>query len=576
MGPVLVVAMLLIPALPGLVLGADATAEATRSVDSQTVGPGGTVEVTVEFTSLLEETASFILQEVVPAGWTITQGEDDATAFDADDNKWFWMMGDDVEAGETKTVTYSLTVPPGTTHDEYSIEGTVLAAGVHNAVGGHTAMTVEGEVPPDGTADPTRSIDPETIAPGGTVQVTVEFESWPDQVELFALVEDIPVGWAFDSIDDGDAAEMRTDAPVVWLWDEAAARAARTVVYTLTAPENAAAAQYTIEGVVKVSGEQDKPVLGDNTVTVEGEPVERYTVSLAADPPGTGELEGGGTYEAGQTVTIQMVAAAHNSSFVNWTSVPGVGFDAPAAPETTFTMPAQDVTVTARFEVEEGTYMVTLVADPPGGGQAAPATGAYYPGEMVEITATANQGYRFVEWTTTPTALREELGDPEARETDFEMRASDVTVTARFEREEGTYMVTVVADPPEGGDVSPASAAYYPGETVGITATENPGYRFVEWTTTPAAVREELADPEARETGFEMRASDVTVTARFEAEAVPPVDDDDGRVNTLAILLALAAGASLLAAAAMFFSRRKLRQSEEGPGPGEPGDDTKA
>jgi len=334
----------------------------------------------------------------------------------------------------------------------------------------------------DAAAEATRSIAPRTVGPGGTVEVTVVLESLLDRDEQFALVEDIPAGWGFTPVDD-DADFVKEDGPMGWMWFLVAAGASKTVVYTLTAPEDAAPAQYTIEGVVKVSGEQDNPVLGDKTITVEGEPVERYNVTLVADPPGAGALEGGGRYAAGETVTIQMVNAADHSGFVNWTSVPAVIFADATAQQTVFTMPAQDVTITARFEAEEDTYAVTLVADPPEGGEVIPATAACYPGETVDIAATENPGYRFVEWTTTPAALREELADPTARETDFAMRASDVTVTARFEREEGTYMVTVLADPPEGGEVTPSSAAYYPGEMVDLTATENPGYRFVEWTT---------------------------------------------------------------------------------------------
>ncbi|MGB2884317.1 MAG: hypothetical protein WBC47_01875, partial [Dehalococcoidia bacterium] len=85
-------------------------ATASRTIDVQSLAPGGTTQVTVEFTSLLGETKSFALQENIPAGWTLTQDTDDASAFQPASNTWVWFS---VAAGETKTVTYTLTVSVG-------------------------------------------------------------------------------------------------------------------------------------------------------------------------------------------------------------------------------------------------------------------------------------------------------------------------------------------------------------------------------------------------------------------------------------------------------------------------------
>jgi len=205
----------------------------------------------------------------------------------------------------------------------------------------------------DPTAEAGRTIAPPTVGPGGKVEVAVEFESLLDDPQGFALVEGIPTGWGFASIDDGDADYLKVgESTIEWLWLTVAAGATRTVVYTLTVPDDAAATDYPVEGVVKAA-RVDNSVLGENTVTVEGEPLELYSVTLVADPPGAAELfAGAGAYQPGQNVTIQMVEAAADFDFVEWTSVPVVVFDDPAAEETAFTMPAQDVTVTARFEPE--------------------------------------------------------------------------------------------------------------------------------------------------------------------------------------------------------------------------------
>ena len=76
-----------------------------------------------------------------------------------------------------------------------------------------------------------------------------------------------------------------------------------------------------------------------------------YDLTMAADPAigGTATDETSGSpYEEGAAVSIKAVAAA-GYQFAGWMAAAGEFADA-SAEETTFTMPAQDVTVTANFE----------------------------------------------------------------------------------------------------------------------------------------------------------------------------------------------------------------------------------
>jgi hypothetical protein len=76
----------------------------------------------------------------------------------------------------------------------------------------------------------------------------------------------------------------------------------------------------------------------------------RYTLTMAANPPAGGtatDLTGGSPYLANTSVNIQAVANP-GYAFANW-SAPAGAFGNPAAATTTFTMPAQNVTVTANF-----------------------------------------------------------------------------------------------------------------------------------------------------------------------------------------------------------------------------------
>ena len=245
----------------------EATAEATRSIGPQTIAPGETVQVTVEFESLLGHNEGFALVEGIPAGWVFESVDAGGADFVKVDGtiEWLWLT---LEAGATKAVVYTLTAPDDADEADYQIDGVVKAAGVDNPVLGDDTISVDVEVPPpDGTATATRTIDPQTIAPGETVQVTVVFESLLGHNEGFGLVEGIPAGWVFESVDNADATAVRVDGTIEWLWLTLEAGATKAVVYTLTAPDDADEADYQIDGVVKAAG-VDNPVLGDDTITV--------------------------------------------------------------------------------------------------------------------------------------------------------------------------------------------------------------------------------------------------------------------------------------------------------------------
>ncbi len=93
-------------------------------------------------------------------------------------------------------------------------------------------------------------------------------------------------------------------------------------------------------------------------------------------------------------------------------------------------MPAQDVTVTANFEVG-GEYTLTMAASPIMGGTAYDVTGAspYNEGEVVSIQAIAASGYQFAGWA----APAGSLANSYAAATTFTMPAQNVIVTATFQ-----------------------------------------------------------------------------------------------------------------------------------------------
>ncbi|MGB6874371.1 MAG: CFI-box-CTERM domain-containing protein [Dehalococcoidia bacterium] len=181
------------------------------------------------------------------------------------------------------------------------------------------------------------------------------------------------------------------------------------------------------ESIVWESGELNY----DFDLTIASLPSVSYSLTMAVSPAGTGnatDMTNTSPYAAGVGVSIKAEPAA-GYRFINWTA-PAGSFASASSATTTFTMPGQDVTVTANFE--EGVfYALTMAASPVMGGTATDVTGAspYEEGEVVSIQAAAASGYQFVRWTATAGAF----SNANAASTIFQMPGADVTVTANFE-----------------------------------------------------------------------------------------------------------------------------------------------
>ncbi len=255
----------------------------------------------------------------------------------------------------------------------------------------------------------------------------------------------------------------------------------------------------------------------DLTIHEGGQPPVQYELTIASTTGGfvTDPGEGVLSYYAG--TQIYLVAEAETGyGFINWTADPTVTFGDESAAETTFTMPSQDVTVTAHFGV---LHELDMAADPVGGAGDAidvAAEGAYVVGATVSIRAEPASGYGLVNWTADPAVT---FQDATAEETTFAMPDQAVTVTAHFGV---VYNLTMAADPTEAGDAIDLAAkgAYAAGATVGVSAVPNQGYAFGNWTADAPITFGGVTDAE---TTFTMLAQAVTITAHF-TQALPPPD----------------------------------------------------
>ena len=145
---------------------------------------------------------------------------------------------------------------------------------------------------------------------------------------------------------------------------------------------------------------------------------------------------GSGTYAENASVTITAASAPEGQRFKEWTGADNLTFTSGSktTESATFTMPGNDVNVTATYELIPGdTYTVT-VNNGSGSGQ-------YRAGDTVRITAAAaSSNGAFVGWVWTgPENL--DISDIMSTDTSFTMPASDVSVTATYG---GCYVATAV------------------------------------------------------------------------------------------------------------------------------------
>jgi uncharacterized repeat protein (TIGR02543 family) len=204
------------------------------------------------------------------------------------------------------------------------------------------------------------------------------------------------------------------------------------------------------ESIVWASGEFEQ----NFNVTISSLPSSSYSLTMAVNPAGTGnatDLTNASPYAAGVGVSIKAVAAS-GYHFVNWTA-PAGGFTNANSATTTFTMPGQDVTVTANFEVG-GEYTLTMAASPIMGGTAYDVTGAspYSEGEVVSIQAVPASGYEFTGWA----APAGSFASAAAPATTFTMPAQNVIVTATFQlipTTSGCFIATAAYGSPTAGQI---------------------------------------------------------------------------------------------------------------------------
>ena len=226
-----------------------------------------------------------------------------------------------------------------------------------------------------------------------------------------------------------------------------------------------------------------------------------YSITATVNPSGAGNITGAGTFTYGSSVTLTATANP-GYTFTNWTKN---GQVVSTNATLTFTV-TESSSYVANFQINS--YEVTVMANPTAGGTVT-GTGTYNHGASVTLTATANEGYTFVNWTKDGEVVSTELSF-----------SYEVTETASYVAnfQINSYEITATASPSIGGMVT-GSGTYNYGTSVTLTATAAAGYTFVNWTKDGSVVSNSpnytvtVIEDAAYVANFEIASYEITVTA---------------------------------------------------------------
>ena len=191
-----------------------------------------------------------------------------------------------------------------------------------------------------------------------------------------------------------------------------------------------------------------------------------YLVVVSSNPLIGGITTGGGLFLKGTPVTV---TAAPNAlyTFTNWTAN---GIEVSTSANYTFVL-IGDRTLVANYTLIPPTQFAVNTSALPVAGGSTTGSGSYDEGTNVTVTATANTGYNFVNWTL--------AGVPVSTNANYTFALNaNTNLVANFVLK--TYTLTVIA---VNGTVvkSPNQVTYTHGTSVVLTATPATGYEFTSW-----------------------------------------------------------------------------------------------
>ena len=190
--------------------------------------------------------------------------------------------------------------------------------------------------------------------------------------------------------------------------------------------------------------------------------INSYQVTVVCDPVEGGTVTGAGTFQYHKVCSL-LAAANPGYTFACWIKN---GVEVSSSYSYQFVVTG-DVTITAKFN--RRSYQINATANPNDGGVVT-GGGSYLYNDTCTLTAVANYGYSFLNWT--------KRGAVVSTDSIYRFVVSQTAdYVANFESH---CYVLAMADPAEGGSISGGGAFLY-GDTCTLVAVANPGYVFHHW-----------------------------------------------------------------------------------------------
>jgi hypothetical protein len=212
--------------------------------------------------------------------------------------------------------------------------------------------------------------------------------------------------------------------------------------------------------------------------------VNSFTVTLSSNPllGGIVTQSGTGTYNSGSSVTVTATPNA-GYTFTSWKEN---GIVVPSANASyTFTISGNRILEANFIVVSPIQYTVTLSSNPLLGGIVVQSgTGTYNSGSSVTVGATPNAGYTFTSWKENGIVVPSATASYTFTINGNRILEANFTAVAPIQ-----YTVTLSSNPLLGGIVAQSgTGTYNSGSSVTVTATQNAGYTFTNWTENGIAV----------------------------------------------------------------------------------------
>ena len=208
-------------------------------------------------------------------------------------------------------------------------------------------------------------------------------------------------------------------------------------------------------------------VAGDRTLVANFVPAS-FQVTATSVPIDGGTVFGAGAIPYGTNATLTANPAT-GFSFAQWTEGATV---LGSNPQLVIANVTANHDVVAQFQVQ--VFNITASANPTEGGVVTGSTAVSY-GSSATVSAAANAGYIFENWTENGTVLGT---SPELTITNI---TANHNIIGNFVQSVNTYTVSASANPPQGGTIT-GSGNVTQGGNITLQAIANPDYVFLYWT----------------------------------------------------------------------------------------------